>query len=261
MVDRAPFVLGPAATCPTKAQLLLRLPGSYSRSPLPGAVARPVAIGAEPSGELLRGRETRTYSRVGVREVVSDLNCPKCGGPNPPGATVCQWCTSALSQPAPPPPTLEYHPIELDAPERPSPFTPGVIAGLVALVIVVIIIVAVAASLQSASAPSSGSGVQVTGLRVVSGDDACGLNGDDSGTYQSGGQVSSGYQGPPIITWGVPGPSGTVPCTVSSVSTNTPGFELSASLPQTVTSTPSVLVVSVLVEPSSFHGVLNVTFG
>jgi len=43
------------------------------------------------------------------------------------------------------------------------------------------------------------------------------------------------------------------------VSTDTPGFELIGSLPDTATTFPSVLIVS-MTTPSSFQGVLNVTF-
>ena len=104
------------------------------------------------------------------------------------------------------------------------------------------------------SLPGAGSGVQISGLRVASPDDACGLNHDD------GGEVSlNPAVGPATITWGLPGPSGHVPCTVRTVATNTSGFELLATLPQTTTSIPGILIVSMIL-PEAFSGVLNVTF-
>lgn len=131
------------------------------------------------------------------------------------------------------------------------------IAAIIAAVVVVILLVIVGFVLVStAPAPSSGGPrVNITGLNVNSPDNACGLNGDDSGTVnlnpQGGGFAS--------ITWGLPGPGASVPCTVNSVSTSTPGFELFGSFPFNATSFPSVLIVSMLT-PSSFNGVLNVTF-
>lgn len=31
------------------------------------------------------------------------VGCPGCGGPNPPGAAVCQWCGASIPQPVAPP--------------------------------------------------------------------------------------------------------------------------------------------------------------
>jgi hypothetical protein len=81
------------------------------------------------------------------------------------------------------------------------------------------------------------------------------LNGDDAGTIT----LNPPGGGIPFISWGVPGPGGSVPCTVNNVSTNTPGFSLLGSFPYRVTSVASTIIVS-MIAPSSFQGVLNVTF-
>jgi hypothetical protein len=128
------------------------------------------------------------------------------------------------------------------------------VIGIVVFIVIVIIIVVAAASFHPTTTPSSPT-VDITGLNVTSPDNACGLNGDDSGTVNL--QPPGG--GMPIISWGLPGPGGSLPCTVQSASTNTPGFNLIGSLPYTATTFPSVLIISMIV-PSSFNGVLNVTF-
>ncbi len=131
-----------------------------------------------------------------------------------------------------------------------------VVASIVTVVVLLIIFAVVLANSSAPSLPSGGSSsVDITGLNVRSADNACGLNGDNSGTiylHPSGG-------GLPFIVWGLPGPGGSIPCTVQNVSTDTLGFVLFGSLPYTATSFPSTLAISMIV-PSSFHGVLNVTF-
>ena len=130
---------------------------------------------------------------------------------------------------------------------------PGVIAAVILVFVIIVIVAAVATNTSMHG--STGPSVDITGLSVTSPDNACGLNGDDSGTVQ----MNMPGGGMPTISWGLPGPSGSLPCTVSSASTNTPGFVLIGSFPFTATSFPSVLIVS-METPSSFHGILNVTF-
>lgn len=118
-----------------------------------------------------------------------------------------------------------------------------------------LMIVAIVLATVNSAPPPSGPALDITSLNVRSPDNACGLNGDNSGTVTlspPGGSI-------PFISWGLPGPSGVLPCTVSTVSTNTSGFELFGGVPYTATSFPSVLTVS-MIAPASFHGVLNVTF-
>jgi hypothetical protein len=122
-------------------------------------------------------------------------------------------------------------------------------------IVIIVIVVLVATISINVSAPHSGPSLDITGLNVRSPDNACGLNGDDAGTVN----LSPPGGGIPFILWGLPGPGGSVPCTVQNVSTNTPGFALFGSLPYTATSFPSVLAIS-MIPPASFSGVLNVTF-
>jgi hypothetical protein len=64
--------------------------------------------------------------------------CPQCGGPNPLGATVCQWCRSAL-----PVRSTGYHPLEpvVPAKDPPGPFPWPAVYLLLALLIMFIIVV------------------------------------------------------------------------------------------------------------------------
>ena len=129
--------------------------------------------------------------------------------------------------------------------------------GIIVFVVFVIILLVIVFSLStSITPPSTGSSLNINGLNVQSPDNACGLNGDNAGTITLQPPPGGGI---PFISWGLPGPGGSVPCTVRNVSTNTPGFDLFGSFPYTATSFPSVLVVS-MIPPSSFNGVLNVTF-
>ena len=128
--------------------------------------------------------------------------------------------------------------------------------GAIVTVFAVLLIITMVALILSGSAPSpSGPSVDITRLNVKSPDNACGLNGDGSGTIN----LNPPGGGIPFILWGLPGPGGSIPCTVQNVSTDTPGFLLFGSLPYTATSFPSSLAIS-MIPPSSFHGVLDVTF-
>jgi hypothetical protein len=126
-----------------------------------------------------------------------------------------------------------------------------VVVILVVVVLAVVGFVWISSVKVSLSSPS----VDITGLHVVSPDNACGLNGDNYGSIEM--QPPGG--GIPFITWGLPGPGGKLPCTVESVSTNTLGFTLFGEFPDNVTTFPGTVVVS-MIPPSSFTGILNVTF-
>ena len=128
--------------------------------------------------------------------------------------------------------------------------------GAIVAVVAVLLIITMVALILSGSAPSpSGPSIDITRLNVKSPDNACELNGDDSGTIN----LNPPGGGIPSTLWGLPGPGGSIPCTVQNVSTDTPGFMLFGSLPYTATSFPSSLAIS-MIPPSSFHGVLDVTF-
>jgi hypothetical protein len=181
--------------------------------------------------------------------------CPHCGGPNPPEATVCQWCGSAIALPEPrlvPPASNDAELVVGEPIETSSRSSAGVIS-----VIIIIAIVVIAGSLAAVYSPKppSGHSLEITGLYVKSPDNACGLNGDDSGNID----LSPPGGGFPVISWGLPGPGGELPCTVTTASTNTSGFQLVGSFPYKATSFPGILVVSIIA-PASFQGVLNVTF-
>ena len=182
--------------------------------------------------------------------------CPKCGGPNTPEAQVCQWCGSGLTSSASVPPPLPPSP-QVIVEQVPVERTPSVYWGvrIIVFVVFLVVIIAIVASVGTGPPASPGSSVSISGLDVKSPDNACGLSGDDSGTVT----LNPPDGGIPYIAWGLPGPGGNVPCTVTAVSTNTPGFYLFGSLPYTASSLASVLIIS-MTTPSSFQGVLNVTF-
>ncbi|MGP8072955.1 MAG: hypothetical protein ACLPZM_07490 [Thermoplasmata archaeon] len=98
----------------------------------------------------------------------------------------------------------------------------------------------------------AGGSVIVTQVNVSSPDDACGLNHTHLGGFQADG--SSTY---PISRW-LPAGNAPVPCTVSTISTNTTGFGLSANLPINCTSQYPLMIN--VYTPKAFDGVLNLTF-
>jgi len=183
--------------------------------------------------------------------------CPRCGGANLPGTAQCQWCGSTLPLPLleTRPPEQGYRPLTTDV--EPSESQSGIHPGLIvaAIVVVLIIVSAIAYVSLGSTLQPAGPSVNITGLSVTSPDNACGLNGDDHGTIQ----LHPPGRGIPFITWGIPGPGGSVPCTVENVSTSTLGFTLFGEFPVTANTSLSVMVVS-MIPPASFSGILEVTF-
>jgi hypothetical protein len=181
--------------------------------------------------------------------------CPHCGGGNPAGAVNCQWCGLALPQilppsPAPsePLPTSGYRPLPVPPSAVPSTgFPPAAIVGIVVFVVILLIIVFAFASITSSSIPGPNS-VQVSQVLVQSSDNACGLNGDNQPGFSASGGASE-----PII---LGASSAATPCTVSDISTSTPGFQVLGSFPMQVSSYTDLIAFSVLC-PSSFSGVLT----
>jgi len=186
-------------------------------------------------------------------------DCPKCGGPNPPSATVCQWCSSSLVG-LPPPVVVQAPPkvVYVTPPEDDREDHQGrwIVVGVVVFIVLVVLIAAAYSSSPSSPASSGGTTIvwQLGGFHVVSPDNACGLNGDDSVSINYPGGV-----GNPVVSWTLPGPGGSIPCTVTNVTTNTSGFQLSGNLPYTVTSDPGIISLSVN-GPSDYPGIVNVTF-
>lgn len=181
--------------------------------------------------------------------------CPQCGGPNPPGATVCQWCAAALEHPIPSAAVSSgYRPLDPPELDQPHSIPVPVIAGLVLVAIVGIIVVAVLASFSNPSPPDTAvDPVLVSEVVAYSGDDACSLNGNVHPGFHApaGGLVSLEY-----TVYRAPGQA---PCTVYSVSTDTPGFTVHAQLPFSSSGEVSGFEVTV-VTPNSYDGPLNLTF-
>jgi hypothetical protein len=184
--------------------------------------------------------------------------CGHCGGSNAGDVTICQWCGSALTPvPSIAPLSTGYKPLTLPPPTGTrTSVPPGAIAAVVIVVVLVIILVAVASSFPTTpSLPNqSGSGrVVVTQVVVRSTDNACGLNGANQGGFSIG-----VYESEPL-GWYIPSGSASVPCSVSAVSTNTPGFSVEGSLPAQFNSSGNLLFVSVFCEVV-YDGPLNITF-
>ena len=140
----------------------------------------------------------------------------------------------------------------------------GVIIAIVTVLLVILFVVVAAASLSAPSAPSfPGPGpvgsltIHITEIAVASSDDACGLNG-----YNSSQPVPFTTTANSVFAlfWSLPGPTGPLPCTVSTVSTDTPGFTVNGFLPFNVTS-PGTQFTVFLHTPSSYSGTFDVTFG
>jgi hypothetical protein len=204
----------------------------------------------------------RSYSQIWPVDDVDDGICPHCGGPNPIGAAECQWCGAAI--PGPPPldfsrlPSANQPTPEPEEDTGPSGFT---IARVVFAVIVAVIIVAIALTIPT-STPTSGFGssppnnppntVNVTQVVVNVPTNACGLSGITPGAFSV-----PAYTAYPFGWW-LPW-SGPVPCTVSNVTSDTPGFSVgNGNFPLTVTSAQTPLLFEVYC-PASYSGVLTLT--
>jgi hypothetical protein len=184
--------------------------------------------------------------------------CPHCGGPNPPGATLCRWCGALL---VPLRIARNARRIDLHAAFHPGDAPPrrtsrAWMIWAIAFVVIMLVILAAAGTwikpqvVTTSWTPT----MDITGVNVSSPDDACGLDGDTSGTVTL--HQHAGVEHP-VISWAIPGPSGSLPCAVSSAGTNTTGFEVFGNLPMNFTSA-GLLNLS-LVTPLSFQGIVNVT--
>jgi len=194
--------------------------------------------------------------------------CPHCGGANPLLAVNCQWCGAAL----PPRPVSTAETIEFDVddatdeqPDEPDSLRNTRWGVRLAVLVVALILIAAVFYSGVANPPSNPGGtplpngtgapnaIQVIVVEVYSPDDACGLNGWNAGGFSGNGGMMD------LMSWWLPGSHGTLPCSVSSVSTNTSGFSLTSNLPVSVTSGQAPLVVTAY-SPPAFSGVLNLTF-
>ena len=193
--------------------------------------------------------------------------CPHCGGGNPYPAINCQWCGTALPpRPLPTAASPEFL-TDSEVPDAPydeeAPVNVGMYVRIAVVVIVLIILAAVVVSSppQSSSVPGTplpnGSGapnaIHVSIVLVTSPDNACGLNGWNAGGFSGNGGMMD------VMSWWLPGTHGSLPCSVTSVTTNTTGFSLSSNLPIDATSGQVPLLLTAYA-PGVFTGVLNLTF-
>lgn len=134
----------------------------------------------------------------------------------------------------------------------------------VALVILIVGITILAANAPTASTSTATSGppqpnpyasgpVNVTAILAVSSDNACGLNGSQQGGFHTPAHYSY------VTFWWLPQHAASLPCTVENVTTNTTGFELSSSLPTTVTVNETAIMVDIYT-PAAYNGTLYLIF-
>jgi hypothetical protein len=131
---------------------------------------------------------------------------------------------------------------------------------VIALIITIAVITSPPTSTTSTSSWSSSPGgnggpysVNVNEVVVVAPATACGLNGTTYGSFSV--PAYSRYS----IDWSLPLGGASFPCSVSGVSTDTPGFSVTANLPLNVTSTETMLFLEVDT-PAYFDGALTLTF-
>lgn len=190
----------------------------------------------------------------------------------------CQWCTSAIVAPPGPPP-LDFTISHVARPEPPpdaedsgedyvndSGLSGYAIARIVVAVVSLVILVAAAAAIPSNSPttsnyqqfPPSGGGpsptptVNVSEVVVQVPDNACGLRGITPGAFS----VTAGEEYP--LVWWLPWSGGTVPCTVTNVVSDTPGFTVAGNFPLNVTTDQTPLFMTIYT-PGEYNGVLTLT--
>jgi hypothetical protein len=134
-----------------------------------------------------------------------------------------------------------------------------IVVVVVMLILVGAVALTVPASTTSTSGfnsnptPSAPNTVNVSGVVVNVPTDACGLQGITPGAFS----VPAGTAYP--FGWWLPWNGGSVPCTVSNVTSDTPGFSVGTDdFPLTVTSNQTPLLFEVFC-PSSYDGVLTLT--
>jgi hypothetical protein len=139
----------------------------------------------------------------------------------------------------------------------------GMRVARIAIAIVVLIVVVAIVLSNSASPSDQGSNptpittapitVNVTQVLVSVPTDACGLSGITPGAFSV-----SAYT-PFPLGWWLPWSSGSLPCSVTNITTSTPGFGIgSGNFPLEVTSDQTPLVFTVNC-PASYNGTLSLT--
>jgi hypothetical protein len=133
---------------------------------------------------------------------------------------------------------------------------------LIIVVFVVILLVFGVIAYFLAPAPASGPTVTVTGINFTSSDNACGLNGAVDPTWYNttaGQSFSLSYDISGNVTGNVSGVNTTAPCEIHTLSTTTPGFNITgANVPLSVPANKTqVLGFTVNPPNSAFTGVLT----
>jgi len=184
--------------------------------------------------------------------------CDRCGAPFAGGQARCDWCGSYLTALRPLPPAAiapggrsPYH----DAPLFGGHWRGSLVVVVCTVTVLAVVFVVVAELGPIGLSPPVGlDAVHVTEVVASSPDDACGLDGANSGPFTANG---SSFH---LLLWIVPANgSGSLPCTIENISTTTPGFSVAATVPVTVTLAMTVLSFDVYT-PLVYSGPLAITF-
>lgn len=202
---------------------------------------------------------------------MSSVFCTHCGAANPAGASFCQFCGSAITpSPAAPLPTAgapaappagwggpAYGAPGSGAAGYPPPPRRSRARTIVIVLAVIVVVILVLGVVSYLLLPSATYAINVTGINIFSSDDTCGLNGETATGFSA--NTSQAYP----ITFQITGNNttngGTAACSISSVSTSTPGFSITgANVPLQVPVNASPLLSFTVNCPSSaYTGVLT----
>ena len=150
------------------------------------------------------------------------------------------------------------------SPPPPPPRRRGLGNTIVVIVVVFVVILLVFGVIAYllVPAPSSGPAVTITGVNFFSPDNVCGLNGAIDPTWynQTAGQsFPLSYEVSGNVTGNVSGINTTAPCVIDTLSTSTPGFNITdANVPLTIAANTTELLGFTVDPPNSaYSGVLT----
>lgn len=193
------------------------------------------------------------------------MQCAHCGGANPDSAAFCQYCgnplTASGAQPLPsltppPPPPSGPAPGQYGAPPPRRRRSAARTVLIIFVVLVVVLLVAGVVSYLLTPAPAN---IVIAGINFQSPDNACGFNGAYDPNYYNttaGSSFSISYDVSGVNVTG----GGTAACTITTVTTSTPGFSISgANVPLSIpVNSTQIFTFTVNPPGSAWTGTLTV---
>jgi zinc-ribbon domain len=195
---------------------------------------------------------------------VQSLSCPSCGAPVGSGALYCTYCGTPIQAPSAPLPSAGAPAGGFPAgpPTAPYAFPPAAPSGRrrsrrLIVVVLVVVILLIATVVAYELLPPAEPQIQVAEIDVWAPDNVCGLNATP--IYYDG--YNSSTNAAVELGLSVPNFNSTA-CTVTSVTTNSTGFSLSAvQVPLTIPASGNGSMNLTLTSPgSSFSGNVNLVF-